>query len=58
MKNEVKYFEAEADEQGIMHEVGTKASIGDLMARGGWRLLAVLPGPEPRKAAFIMQAPF
>ena len=32
--------------------------IGELMAKGGWKLLAVLSGSELTKPVFIMQAPY
>lgn len=54
----VKYFEAECGDQNILRDTETKMPIGELMAKGGWKLLAVLPGSEPTKPVFIMQAPY
>lgn len=54
----VKYFEAECGDQNILRDAETKMPIGELMAKGGWKLLAVLSGSELTKPVFIMQAPY
>lgn len=58
MDHNVKYFEAECGDQDILRDSKTKMPIGELMTKAGWKLLAVLPGSEPAKPVFIMQAPF
>jgi hypothetical protein len=58
MEYNVKLFETECDDQGILRQVGTKMPIGQLLTKAGWKLLAVLPRNEPTKPFFIMQANF